>query len=596
FCKEISDTDSTGKAVSKVEIKASIKDNLIKVYSSMYSEIKITDSEFIKKINDNQLFNSQIESLIVAFELIWKIARVDFTNPDRPTTSERTGGARYAKKMVFTSNIDIIGSLLMVSSDAINRVLLHWLGIDIMFEPSAEKALKITLTALSEESVYKLVDDGKDVLFNENELYKKAISLVDDSTSSESGVDISGDKEPKGPLRILKSAITDGLNPYLSSGSNGITIARDVDINDFKEYQARTEAYARITLPKHIDMEEPKMDTDKKEIKYYSELRLKKDFPRNRIVFGAPGTGKSYKLDGDKNSLLSAVEDYERVTFHPDYTYSKFVGAYKPVSDDKGIGYEFVPGPFIRILVKALKSIMTGSPKPYLLLIEEINRAPVAAVFGEVFQLLDRKDDGTSQYEIETSEDLRKYLAKGLGVSQEQVEKIKIPNNMFIWATMNSADQGVFPMDTAFKRRWDFTYLGIDDNEKGIEGIRVTIGKEKQTFEWNSLRQAINIFLADDLKVNEDKQLGPYFLSKEKITDSEKFADAFKNKVLIYLFEDAARQRRNELFDGVKEEKNRYSHICDEFDRQGIKIFNKKIVDAVPLLSSTESTEEDSAQ
>lgn len=146
-----------------------------------------------------------------------------------------------------------------------------------------------------------------------------------------------------------------------------------------------------------------------------------------------------------------------------------------------------------------------GNPQPYVLLIEEINRAPVAAVFGDVFQLLDRDSDGVSQYEIEAREDIRRYLAEKLGGEPYNHQKIKILDNTFIWATMNSADQGVFPMDTAFKCRWDFTYLGIDDNDQDIRDKYVTVDSlEKQRIRWNDLRKAINAFLAE-LKVNEDK-------------------------------------------------------------------------------------------
>ena len=184
---------------------------------------------------------------------------------------------------------------------------------------------------------------------------------------------------------------------------------------------------------------------------------IETEYERNRIVFGAPGTGKSYELKEDCEDLLKDAKDnYERVTFHPDYSYSQFVGTYKPVMGaDEKIRYDFVPGPFMRVYVEALKSGRTENPQPHLLLIEEINRAKVAAVFGDVFQLLDRDDDGVSEYEIQASEDIRKYLAKQLGGTPDNYQKIRIPNNMFIWSTMNSADQGVFPMDTAFKRRWN---------------------------------------------------------------------------------------------------------------------------------------------
>ena len=200
---------------------------------------------------------------------------------------------------------------------------------------------------------------------------------------------------------------------------------------------------------------------------------IETEYERNRIVFGAPGTGKSYELKEDCEDLLKDAKDnYERVTFHPDYSYSQFVGTYKPVMGaDEKIRYDFVPGPFMRVYVEALKSGRTENPQPHLLLIEEINRAKVAAVFGDVFQLLDRDDDGVSEYEIQASEDIRKYLAKQLGGTPDNYQKIRIPNNMFIWSTMNSADQGVFPMDTAFKRRWNFEYLGINENEEKISGI-----------------------------------------------------------------------------------------------------------------------------
>lgn len=321
---------------------------------------------------------------------------------------------------------------------------------------------------------------------------------------------------------------------------------------------------------------------------------LKTAYPLNRIVFGAPGTGKSFRLEEERKTILREnpdnpkqhIGDYERVTFHPDYTYSQFVGTYKPVSEGRDIYYKFVPGPFMRVYVKAIKNGIetaeSGNPEPFVLLIEEINRAPVSAVFGDVFQLLDRDDNGISQYEIEASEDIRRYLADELGGDPNDYQKIKIPDNMFIWASMNSADQGVFPMDTAFKRRWDFTYIGVNDNEDKIKGKYVIIGSAKrQRVEWNSLRRAINNFLARN-KINEDKQLGPFFLSKNIVApegseiDSEKFNDAFTNKVIMYLFEDAARQRRPQLFKGCFENSSRYSEICREFRDKGIGILMKK--------------------
>lgn len=423
---------------------------------------------------------------------------------------------------------------------------------------------------------------------------------------------------------------------------------------------------------------ERRENNERPKIKFKTGLDL--EFSYNRILFGAPGTGKSFTLNKEREELLGENNktNYERVTFHPDYLYANFVGTYKPVMVDnsfetissltetevvsiltdesksaqekydllfdkfnneglisslplllgiytdesfktkntdgsesisdssiepnngkairpyinlskptsrkKDISYEYVPGPFMRILVKALKNAMTGDPKPFLLIIEEINRANVAAVFGEVFQLLDRDSNGVSEYKIATTYDMRKYLSEELGVDESQVETIKIPNNMFIWATMNSADQGVFPMDTAFKRRWDFTYLGIDDNDEKVHGKYVYLGEDKsQKVEWNNLRKAINNFLAKH-KINEDKQLGPYFISKDIVVpkdgdeiDREKFIKTFKNKVIMYLFEDAAKQKRSKLFEGCFQESSRYSEICKAFETKGVGIFNQDI-------------------
>lgn len=314
-------------------------------------------------------------------------------------------------------------------------------------------------------------------------------------------------------------------------------------------------------------------------------------FDRNRILFGAPGTGKSYTINKEAKELIGEnnEDDYERVTFHPDYAYAHFVGTYKPIpsKDIQGndtITYAYVPGPFMRVYVKALKNSRNANARPFLLIIEEINRANVAAVFGDIFQLLDRGDDEVSEYPIQASEDIKAYLARELGGKPENYTKIRIPDNMFIWATMNSADQGVFPMDTAFKRRWDFTYLGIDDSDEKIRGKYVYLADDKsQKVEWNKLRKAINRFLAKE-KINEDKQLGPYFISRSIVVpsagdeiDRERFIRVFKNKVIMYLFEDAARQKRAKLFEGCFQNSTRYSEICREFDMKGIGIFNHDI-------------------
>lgn len=320
----------------------------------------------------------------------------------------------------------------------------------------------------------------------------------------------------------------------------------------------------------------------------------------NRIIFGASGTGKSFELkheaeftkkDGslypdttkkeDRIDLAFPENNVERVTFHPDYSYGQFVGSYKPVSDDDGrIRYEYVPGPFMRTLVKALEGGKNGeSAEKFLLIVEEINRAKVAAVFGDMFQLLDRTDTGDSVYEIQASEDVRRYLARELGGTKDNYASIKLPNNMYIWATMNSADQGVFPMDTAFKRRWEFTYLGINENEDEVKKTIKTLPvlhNGNEGIEWNILRRSINTMLLKECKVNEDKLLGPFFISGDVFknpSDKNAFFGAFNSKVLMYLFEDAGKMHQKKLFAGIDQSELTFSKVCEDFKARGTAIF-----------------------
>lgn len=282
------------------------------------------------------------------------------------------------------------------------------------------------------------------------------------------------------------------------------------------------------------------------------------------IIYGIQAAQSDIEKEGAIKAKFS-----ERVTFHPNYSYAQFVGTYKPIqdsSDEKQIAYQYVPGPFMRIYAAAKQN----PNKNYLLLIEEINRANVAAVFGDVFQLLDRNSDGESEYKVAASEDIKKYLAKK-GIYEDE---LSIPSNMYIWATMNSADQGVFPMDTAFKRRWEFEYIGIDDNEDKVKDYEIPVNSN-QKVNWNELRKAINTKLIE-MSINEDKLLGPFFLSKTVLENAldnpEKFVQLFKSKVIMYLFEDAAKMKVKQLF---KIDNNKYifSEICKQFDEKGLDVF-----------------------
>lgn len=304
-------------------------------------------------------------------------------------------------------------------------------------------------------------------------------------------------------------------------------------------------------------------------------------FSRNRILFGAPGTGKSYKLNEDREGCF-ADDNYERVTFHSNYSYAQFVGTYKPTpkeDDDSVITYKYIPGPFMRVWVRAYRSMQNNDGQNYLLIIEEINRANVAAVFGDVFQLLDRKN-GVSEYSIYTSEDIKRYLNdefskeipenewyRTLSTTEKKkhISSIKLLSNMYIWSTMNSADQGVFPIDTAFKRRWNFEYIGINESES--MNSRDVIFADGRVINWNILRHAINEKLGK-MRINEDKMIGPFFLSKDDLKNN--FESAFKSKLLMYLYEDVIKHRRDEFF---AKGMDTYSKLLEAYEKTGGDVF-----------------------
>jgi hypothetical protein len=241
---------------------------------------------------------------------------------------------------------------------------------------------------------------------------------------------------------------------------------------------------------------------------------------KNVIFYGSPGTGKSFTVESNTSGHSKT-----RITFHPETDYQSFVGSYKPVMDGVAIKYEFVPQAF----TKAYCQAWLNPAKPHYLIIEEINRGNCAQIFGDLFQCLDRDETGKSKYEIDCDKDLADYLKKvfeGKGIVDD---KIILPANLFIYATMNTSDQSLFPMDSAFKRRWDWEFVPIDyDDAK-----QLTIEVDAVTkYKWSNFIKNINPKIKE-LTGSEDKQLGNRFVNptNKKIT-----LDQFKSKVLFYLW------------------------------------------------------------
>nr|WP_174506096.1 AAA family ATPase [Acinetobacter sp. Marseille-Q1620] len=251
----------------------------------------------------------------------------------------------------------------------------------------------------------------------------------------------------------------------------------------------------------------------------------------NIIYYGAPGTGKSYSLNKGKDETNSV-----RTVFHPDTQYSDFVGCLKPSMGEEGIEYSYKYGPFIEILIKALND----PAHHYYLIIEEINRAPAAAVFGELFQLLDRKPSGESEYRIIVSDkDLLKLLNKELKIPLPN-NQLYIPENLSLLATMNSSDQAVMPLDTAFKRRWKFRYIPLNFDKCPDNTLPLFNPEGSTPITWAVFAQTVNRVLASQ-SIPEDRHLGPWFVGKNELDTEEKAKDCLTGKILMYLWDDVLR-------------------------------------------------------
>ena len=274
------------------------------------------------------------------------------------------------------------------------------------------------------------------------------------------------------------------------------------------------------------------------------------------IYYGAPGTGKSHAIN-THTSTKSVI----RTTFHPDSDYSTFVGAYKPTTEeqtryndsgvpviyhdgdhkgepikDKVIVYDFVEQAFLKAYEEAWKKFFANpeAPEDEYLVIEEINRGNCAQIFGDLFQLLDRNKYGYSEYPIKADHDLRDYLEENLPEDSEGIKdgKLCLPPNLSIIASMNTSDQSLFPMDSAFKRRWSWEYVPIDYENSESGAFTITIGDE--TYNWHKFLKAVN----EKIKAvtsSEDKQMGNFFIKSS--VDEKEFCD----KVMFYLWSEVGK-------------------------------------------------------
>lgn len=297
----------------------------------------------------------------------------------------------------------------------------------------------------------------------------------------------------------------------------------------------------------------------------------------NRIYYGIPGCGKSRHI---RNVFPLNDDNSTIVTFHPEYTNSDFIGQIMPkrdLKDKSKIFYNFVPGPFTIALENAFKN----RNKNYYLVIEEINRGNASAIFGDIFQILDRNDK-EKQYKIDNYTIIDYFKEKGIKDNGQEIKKVYLPENLIILATMNTNDQNVYPLDNAFKRRWETCLVPnkFKDDEDYDTEIRAMLVPGTETT-WEDFVTTINdkILNSNINRLNcEDKQIGIYFVGKKELVnqdeDNEEIIESkkrrFGEKVLMYLWEDVAKMNPTEWFTKY----NSYEKLLEAFNKKGLGVFD----------------------
>lgn len=313
-----------------------------------------------------------------------------------------------------------------------------------------------------------------------------------------------------------------------------------------------------------------------------ASLLVKKQYPDNSsayqiIYYGAPGTGKSHRIKEQLEGVPK--ENIFRTTFHPDSDYSTFVGAYKPTRSERPlyglfgketvrlkdgedlsediITYKFIPQAFLNAYMQAYRK---PNEKVYLI-IEEINRGNCAQIFGDLFQLLDRDEYGVSEYTIKADADLKAFLEDEMGEGNDAIKdgELCLPSNLYIYATMNTSDQSLFPIDSAFKRRWDWEYEPI--KYKNTDWM---IDIQGDKYSWVSFQKEINKRILGATS-SEDKMLGDYFVNPSNGIITEKM---LLNKILFYLWNDVCKDGEGDIFKVSDTEDVSFSELYGDGGKQ----------------------------
>ena len=543
YCKKASDSELT------------IDDSLL---AQIESFLGTSDIKTI--IISNPLFDKQFEPLYVGITLLYRLGRITMPGQSS-TTIERTGGKRFPKEIFFSNNMVYLDLILQgFPEDILKKSLIEWLKNDKATNADFESRITSFLSLTTIYTQFKIrPEEDKEVYFQTEGLY----SAIEAGHSDLKLTDV---HEFVGPTRIYNNVLKEGLDPWLNLKKDGSIVFSDIDNPSPKTISEIISTSLEISCVKQDESTNNDISSDGHICDSTSQI----------IYYGCPGTGKSHKVkkdteglegekavyfDDDGNKIQTPDKKEDRVgkpsnifrtTFHPDYDYAAFVGSYKPVmkavlnedgteTGKEELSYDFVPQVFTNAYIRAYRSLADGTlseeEKQVYLIIEEINRGNCAQIFGDLFQLLDRKD-GRSEYAIIPEAELGKYL-KGLKYEGLKGDKLELPANLHILATMNTSDQSLFPMDSAFKRRWEMEYIPINLDDKTSDAKDYAFKVKNVEYSWIEFLKKVNPLIRKATD-SEDKQMGEFFIkvrNKEKCLSEEEF----KNKVMFYLWNDVCK-------------------------------------------------------
>ncbi|WP_288352141.1 AAA family ATPase [Bacteroides caecimuris] len=578
-----------------VEYSESTNGEQIKLHSILENRIKtFLGIDDLNSINNNPLFKSQMEALQVGIELIFKLGKVEFIDNTIASSAERTGGNRYKKRIRFGTNIQIIDIFLSSYEADLPMFLNKWLQNQKSEKREIDEGIKKMLTIFSEETQFKIRYNNQEISFQQEGIYQEfangntVVGRDEHENVGPFRVFKSYVKEglhpyisENGDEFVAKNTTKDALE-YYQIVSNALDlipkrtqittlVSSDTDTISAKSINTETRQIVYYGCPGSGKSYKVKEITNTIDANFVFRTTFHPDTDYASFVgCYKPKGNKIHKIEYSKQQLIEilttmkdsdlnypmhrfGVEYYfalepltraerKEITLAAGFTDAYLVEMDKSIAAGKHIqhidkeniiSYEFSP----QVLTNAYVKAWQDTEKPVYLIIEEINRGNCAQIFGDLFQLLDRdKTTGKSEYPIKADKDLVAHIEKELGVGHEGIKngELCLPPNLIIYATMNTSDQSLFPMDSAFKRRWDWEYVPINYS-KDIDSGKFIINIDGTEYLWVEFLEKVNEKIYDATN-SEDKQMGNFFIKKN--IDTKEFV----NKVMFYLWNEVCKE------------------------------------------------------